>query len=872
MIAGGVIAVLLMACMAIRMRKMNRTLEGTVGQRTQEHETLARKLRHANAELNQILNSAADGIRLIDTSFNVLQVNETFAAMVGYSKEECLGRRCFEASPELCQNSECPLRRVLAGEERVEADLEKQRRDGSTFSCTVIARAYRGLDGQLLGIIEDYRDITQRKRAEGALRESNRKLTEALTTARNTSLQLEAAMGQLAAATRDAKAASQAKSEFLANMSHEIRTPIHGIVGLVELLQQTPLTDHQRKYLEMITGSTDSLLRVVNDILDVSKIESGRLELEEAAFDLRDCISDTLRIYAVGADRKGIEIVSHVPPNVPELLIGDATRLRQIVGNLVGNAVKFTRAGEIVVSVETESVSDEKCRLHIRVRDTGIGIPVNQQQIIFEAFRQADGSTTRRFGGTGLGLTICSRLLALMGGRIWVESQPGKGSVFHLTACFKRVQSPVGGLSQPRSPDLVGIPVLVVDDHALSRDVLSEVFRSWGMNPTAVGNGPSALATMNAAAKAGMPFRLVVLDLCMPGMDGLAVLQETRRHPELTKSAIIILSSADQRRELSRRGDLNSASCLLKPVKQSELWQSVIQAVGVTEQPEDAQAASGSSEPADGARPLRILLVEDNPVNREVLVSLLEREGHWVMPSCDGKDAVERMKRQGPRAFDLVFMDVQMPVMDGFEATQAIRKWEQEEASCHTPIIAMTANSMKGDREKCLKSGMDDYVAKPVAIRVLRETLAKWSVVTPSDAGGTSPSAGQPQPVPAASPAANVPTPPIDLAAALDNLDGDQGIFDRVLATFMTSVPTLIGEITDAFKNKDAVKLRVSAHGLKGAAANVCAEPARLAALRIEELATALQLGDVEQALANLDREWTRLKSFIDERQPTPVT
>ena len=715
--------------MLAKTRELNRTLEGTVSQRTSELEELTQQLRQANAELNQILNTAAGGMRLIDTDFNVLQVNSTFAAMVGCTKEECLGRKCFQGSPEFCQGVACPLRRVLAGEERVESDVEKQRRDGTTVFCTVVALAYRGPDGQLLGIIEDYRDITERKLAEQALRESNLRLTETLATVRSTSLQLEATMEELAAASQEARAASQAKSEFLANMSHEIRTPINGIVGLVDLLQLTPLTEHQRKYVEMVSGSTQALLRVISDILDVSKIEAGKLELEEAGFELGECLSDTMRVYAVGAEKKGLHVAIRVQPDVPNTLVGDGARLRQIVGNLVGNAVKFTHQGQVTLEVETEWSDIDRCCLHFVVKDSGIGIPADQQRLIFEAFRQADGSTTRKYGGTGLGLAICSRLVALMGGRIWVESEPGRGSAFHFLAWFT-----------------------LCDD---IRPCVSE-----------------------------------------------------------------------------------------------------------------APAGADAQEPLETQRRCSILLVEDNSVNREVLVALLECEGHEVVSSPDGRDAVEQITRRGAGTFDLVFMDVQMPVMDGLAATVAIRAWEQEHGARHVPIIAVTANSMKGDRECCLAAGMDDYVAKPVGIGALRTALAAWA-----GAGSRSLDARiQPAAWISVDTSESVPTathaPPMDMASTLENFDGNQAIFDRVVDRFLSSVPDLLDELKEAARGANAERLKVAAHGLKGAAANICAEPTRRAALRIETMAAELRLEDVESALADLEGEWTRLSDYIRESRP----
>jgi CheY-like chemotaxis protein len=522
-----------------------------------------------------------------------------------------------------------------------------------------------------------------------------------------------------------AEAASRAKSDFLANMSHEIRTPMNGVLGMLELVLGTTLDATQREYLQVAQSSAESLLAVINDILDFSKVEAGRLDLRPEPFSLSDCLGDALHPFGQRAAEKGIELAMRVAPGVPPMLIGDPQRLRQVITNLVGNAVKFTEHGEIVVTAEPESYGDPALGVvvHFAVRDSGIGIPRDKQQMIFEAFTQADSSATRLYSGTGLGLAICRRLVDLMDGRLWVESHEGHGSTFHFTARFAaRPASTLeeGGVS---AEELRGVRVLVVDDNGTNRLVLHEILTSWGMRPTGVDNGRAAIDLMHAAERKGTPYRLLLVDGFMPEMDGFTVIEKLRENPSFTGAAVLMLTSADRDDAAERCRALGIAAHLLKPVRARDLRAAIGRALGRAARA--PQAPERDILDLRSERPSRLLLAEDNLVNQKLAVAILERWGHTVTVVDDGRAALTAVARD---SYDAILMDVQMPTMDGLRATAEIRAAEQLTGG-HVPIVAMTARTMAGDRERCLEAGMDAYVSKPFDLAdfydVLESVLAR---------------------------------------------------------------------------------------------------------------------------------------------------
>jgi two-component system sensor histidine kinase/response regulator len=502
---------------------------------------------------------------------------------------------------------------------------------------------------------------------------------------------------------------------------------MNGVMGMTELVLDTDLTSEQRDYLNTVKSSADSMLAVINDILDFSKIEAGRLELDPVSFNIRDLVEDTVRALALRAHEKGLEVICDVLPEVPEYVVGDITRIRQVMVNLMGNAVKFTQQGEVELEVTLQSQAADRLFLQFLVRDTGIGIPQDKQKMIFDAFSQADGSTTRKFGGTGLGLTISGRLVEAMGGRIWVESTPAKGSCFHFTADLG-VSSETRQLAKlAEAIPLAGIRVVVVDDNLTNRRILSDMLWGWAMLPAPAASGPEALSHLRRGLQRGQPYSLVLTDVHMPEMDGFELVKRIHETPELTQPVILMLTSGDRGDDIARCRKLGISSYLTKPVRRAELRTSIVAALA-REAPRRDPAARPVDATSDGLLKdrcvsCRILLTEDNVVNQRVALRILEKAGHIVAVAENGKAALRML---GEQTFDVILMDVQMPEMGGFEATALIRE-KEDGTGRHIPIIAMTAHAMAGDRERCLDAGMDDYLAKPVAASSLLDMVAQHS-------------------------------------------------------------------------------------------------------------------------------------------------
>jgi PAS domain S-box-containing protein len=675
-------------------------------------------LRDSEERFSGAFEQAPIGVALVSPDGRWLRVNRALCDLVGYSEAELLSRTFQEITYHEDLESDLEnVRRTIAGEIR-SYQMEKRFVHARGHLVTVLLNVslVRDPRGQPRYFISQMQDITERKLAEQALQTSTEEISR-------TNLALQAEVAERTRAEDAADAANRSKSEFLANMSHEIRTPLNGVVGMTDLVLDTDLTTEQREYLDMVKSSGESLLTLIDDILDFSKIEAGKLAIDVIPFDLNVCVSTTLKLLATRAHLKGLELACEVAPDVPTALMGDPNRLRQIITNLVGNAIKFTERGDIVVTVAAETQTDRDAILRFSVSDTGIGVPEAQQAKIFQPFMQADGSTTRKYGGTGLGLAISTNLVAMLGGRIWLESETGKGSTFHFTVSFDL--QPAAAATAARDAQITRLrdmAVLVVDDNAIYRRILERSLGRWLMKPVLAESGPAGVAAMQERKATGQAFPLVVLDAHMPGMDGFSVVEEIRKDPALAGAIVMMLTSSGQRGDGARCRALGISAYLMKPISQPELLEAILTVLGPpSDKPDPLQVVTRHSMRESG-RKLRILLAEDNRVNQLLAARLLGKRGHTVVVAGTGKEALAALDERGPGGFDLILMDVQMPDMDGFEATGIIRAREQS-SGAHLPIVAMTASAMKGDRERCLAAGMDGYLSKPIDVEQLFATI-----------------------------------------------------------------------------------------------------------------------------------------------------
>jgi PAS domain S-box-containing protein len=648
--------------------------------------------------LDALIQTSPLGIMVLDSEQKIQLCNPAFEKLFEHTRKEVIGKSIASVFGNVEPLLEA--HRLALDETPIHLVARLQRRD-RTFLDVELHTVGLMVNGKLLGSLGIYQDISARIRVEKEMQR----------------------------AKEAAEEASRAKSEFLANMSHEIRTPLNGVIGMTELALDSELTPEQREYLDTVKTSADSLLTVINDILDFSKIEAGKVDLDLANFDLRDNLERILKTLAFRADEKGLELLCEIDPDVPGVVNGDSSRLDQVVINLVSNAIKFTQKGEVALRVQLVTREGDDCVLNFTVADTGIGVPLEKQKIIFDPFTQADSSTTRKYGGTGLGLTISARLVEMMGGKIWMESDAIKGSRFHFTTRMKSHGEVVAiGTSAP-AEILRSVKVLVVDDNRTNRRILEGMLQRWEMDATSVPGGEEALAVLSSAQSEGKPFGLILTDMHMPTMDGFELVERIRQRPELTAQTIMMLTSAGHRGDAERCRELGVAAYLLKPIRQSELREAIARVLGAREQTGAIPLITRYSlqNARDPDTVLRVLVAEDNMVNQRLAVRMLEKRGHSVTVAGNGREALDALAKD---PFDLVFMDVQMPEMDGFEATAGIREKEKG-SERHQIVIALTAHAMKSDRERCLASGMDDYLSKPIRPQELDKILEKYLALRP---------------------------------------------------------------------------------------------------------------------------------------------
>jgi two-component system, sensor histidine kinase and response regulator len=792
--------------------------------------TLKRQLRKVE-QLNEkldvlslVASNTDHSVVITDRNGLIEWVNDGFSRITGYEPFEVVGKKPGHLlqGPLTDPETVARIRAGLRSGESFTEEILNYHKDGYTYWVAMNIFPVFDKRGNIVRYMAIQNDVTHHRRAEE----------------------------ELQSAKEAAERANRAKSELLANMSHEIRTPMNAVIGMTDLVLDSELTVDQRDCLTIVKESAHSLLRLLGDILDFSKIEAGKLELDRVSFDVRATVALTMRVLALPAHEKGLELACDVAADVPEQVVGDPARWRQILINLVGNAIKFTPTGEVVVRIEAEPRPGEMTLLHGSVRDTGIGVPADKQQLIFKSFAQADSSMTRRFGGTGLGLAITSQLVGMMGGQVWVESRAGSGSTFHFTTLLQTgLAGTAASERQKIAEALHGVQVLVVDDNASSREIIHGKLTRLGAEATAAANADTALAVLRERASASRPVDVVVIDAEMPETDGFALVERIKADKSLSPALIMMLSTVHRESDVKCCRELGIGAYLTKPVVLSDLAETLFAALGLKPSPLTVSAPRETAQKA--SRSLNVLVAEDTPANQQLVIRILEKRGHRHVVAADGRQALELYQLQ---PFDCILMDVQMPEIDGLRVTHMIRELERGSGR-RTPIIAMTAHAMKGNRETCLAAGMDAYVAKPLDAKELI-ALVEGVAVPPA-------AAVAPTVIPLkASPDG------YDFEPALRRLDHDWELFDQLAQFFSQDAPGLLNEMRAAIEAGDGATLQRAAHSLKGLIRNFDAGRASQAASRLEARGRDAELDGAADDLQKLEAGVERLLDALREYRP----